>query len=212
MELLEAQDLTDLPGVPGWEGSVGPFPGQYSLPHVYARDIGSGAGNCVCGSGLPDLLHVQAAPGIAIPGRDPLTAGVRLLGKSIQPPAIEKRFVLGLAYQAGRDPRIQKGADGGRDYFEPDELEKACWSFLPGGANVGLFHSDHPAAIGRATVVESYIYRNPVPWTVGEALVVKQGDWVVGAVLDPDAWRLYKQGRITGWSPQGHARRVTPGS
>lgn len=49
--------------VPGWEGSVGPFPSEYTLPHVYARDIHSGAGNCVCGSGTDDPVHVQVAPG-----------------------------------------------------------------------------------------------------------------------------------------------------
>jgi hypothetical protein len=53
--------------VPGWEGSTGPFPGQYNLPHVYARDIHSGAGNCVCGRALGHSKHVQAAPGVPIP-------------------------------------------------------------------------------------------------------------------------------------------------
>lgn len=38
----------------GWEGSVGPFPGQYDTPHVYARGLGSSK-------------HVQAAPGVPIP-------------------------------------------------------------------------------------------------------------------------------------------------
>jgi hypothetical protein len=54
---------------PGWEGSVGPFPRQYARPHVYARDVQSGAGNCVCAAPLEDWLHVQAAPGIDIPER-----------------------------------------------------------------------------------------------------------------------------------------------
>lgn len=53
--------------IPGWEGSIGPFPSQYNDPHVYARDIHSGAGNCVCGRGLGDSKHVQAAPGVPIP-------------------------------------------------------------------------------------------------------------------------------------------------
>jgi hypothetical protein len=58
----------DRNSVPGWEGSVGPFPGrQYREPHVYARDVHSGAGNCVCGAALPDRLHVQAAPGLDVP-------------------------------------------------------------------------------------------------------------------------------------------------
>lgn len=54
--------------VPGHEGTIGPFPHQYSHPHVYARDIHSGAGNCVCGSHLGHDLHTQAAPGVPIPG------------------------------------------------------------------------------------------------------------------------------------------------
>lgn len=53
--------------VPGWEGSIGPFPGQYTHPHVYARDIYSGAGNCVCHAALGDEIHVQAAPGVDVP-------------------------------------------------------------------------------------------------------------------------------------------------
>lgn len=53
--------------IPGWEGSIGPGPGQYARPHVYARDTGSGAGNCQCGADLGDWVHVQAAPGVAVP-------------------------------------------------------------------------------------------------------------------------------------------------
>lgn len=44
--------MTMLEQVPGWEGSSGPFPGQYGKSHVYARDVHSGAGNCVCGRAL----------------------------------------------------------------------------------------------------------------------------------------------------------------
>lgn len=55
--------------VPGSEGSQGPFPGQYGLPHVYARDVHSGAGNCVCGTDPGDRLHVQIAPGVDVPER-----------------------------------------------------------------------------------------------------------------------------------------------
>jgi hypothetical protein len=55
--------------VPGWEGSIGPGPAQYGKPHVYARDVGSGAGNCVCGHDLGHSVHVQAAPGVPVPDR-----------------------------------------------------------------------------------------------------------------------------------------------
>ena len=67
--------------VPGFEGSQGPHIGENSLPHVYARSTGSGAGNCVCGRSLGDWLHTEAAPGVPIPerlrplfGRGPVTS------------------------------------------------------------------------------------------------------------------------------------------
>lgn len=121
----------------------------------------------------------------------------------------EMRFLLGIAYVAGAQPSIRKGADGGRDYFEPDELEKACHSYLRNGPRVGLFHLDGTDGEATATVVESYIYRNDEPWVVSDKLTVRKGDWVIGAVLSPKAWDLYKSGRITGWSPQGVAKRRT---
>lgn len=119
----------------------------------------------------------------------------------------EQRFLLGIAYQAGLDPRISKGADGGRDFFSSEELEKACHSYLRNGPRVGLFHLDGTDGDATATVVESYIYRNDEPWVVSDDLVVRKGDWVVGAILSPRAWELYKSGKIGGWSPQGVARR-----
>jgi hypothetical protein len=120
----------------------------------------------------------------------------------------EQRYVLGIAYQAGPDPMIKRGADGGRDFFSAVELEKAAWGYLPNGAEVGLYHAD--GTTGAATVVESYIYRGP-DWDLGD-VVVKAGDWLVGAILDEHAWQLYKSGRVTGWSPQGSARRISPRS
>ena len=55
--------------IPGWAGSVGPFPGQYRDLHVYARDVHSPTGSCVCGSDLWHRVHVQAAPGVNIPAQ-----------------------------------------------------------------------------------------------------------------------------------------------
>jgi hypothetical protein len=53
---------------PGYEGSVGPFRHEYSKPHVYARDIHSGTGNCVCGRDpRSSVLHPELAPGVPNP-------------------------------------------------------------------------------------------------------------------------------------------------
>lgn len=183
-------------GVPGFEGSLGPLTdAERCAPHVYARDINSGAGNCVCGGALGDELHTEAAPGVPVPD------SARAVCKSEEP----QRYVLGVAYQAGPDPRIAKGQDGGRDFFTEAELEKAAWEFLKNGPRTGAFHLDGTDD-AYATVVESYIYRGP-DWDLGEGLVVKSGDWLVGAILSETAWDMHRRGVITGWSPQGVARR-----
>jgi hypothetical protein len=118
----------------------------------------------------------------------------------------EQRYVLGIAYQAGPDPRIRRGADGGRDYFTAEELEKAAWNFMKKGRLIGLMHAD--GTEGSAELVESFIWRFP-DWQVDEDTVVRKGDWCIGAILDERSWQLYKSGRITGFSPQGMARRIT---
>ncbi len=122
----------------------------------------------------------------------------------------EQRFLLGIAYRAGIDPAIARGQDGGRDFLTEAELEKAAFTYMKNGPRVGLFHLDGTDGEATATVVESYIYRNDEPWDLGDGLVVRKGDWLVGAILSPEAWRLYKAGKITGWSPQGVARRRKP--
>jgi hypothetical protein len=50
---------------------IGPGLAQYTQPHVYARSVASGAGNCVCGAHLQAPIHTEAAPGVPVPGRDP---------------------------------------------------------------------------------------------------------------------------------------------
>jgi len=122
-----------------------------------------------------------------------------------------QRYCLGIAYQAGPAPSIARGQDGGRDFLDAADLEKSAWEFLAKGPRVGMFHLDGTETDGdgeaTATVVESYIYRPDQPWDLGNGIVVNKGDWLLGAVLSPRAWDLYQRGLITGWSPQGIARR-----
>ncbi len=122
--------------------------------------------------------------------------------------ADEERYVLGIAYQAGKNPLIKRGADGHRDYFTPHELEIASRTFMK-ALESGVMHVDGTG--GHVEIVESYIYRGP-DWlmkaTDGQDVLVKAGDWLVGAILDPAAWQAVKSGRLTGWSPQGAGTRV----
>lgn len=182
--------------------SLGPLTdAERTAPHVYARDITSAAGNCVCKAALGDEIHPFAAPGVEVP------ESARAIAKSAEP----QRYCLGIAYQAGPNPLISKGQDGGRDYLEAADLEAAAWEFISKGPRVGMFHLDGTEFDGdgeaTATVVESYIYRPDQPWDLGNGIVVRKGDWLLGAVLSPRAWDMYRRGLISGWSPQGLARR-----
>ena len=128
------------------------------------------------------------------------------VSKSANP--AEQRYVLAVAYQAGMDERIVKGADGSRDFFTPAELEKAAWAFLDGSPEVGIYHAD--GTTGHAQVVESYIYRGPdwlITATDGTEQVVKAGDWLLGLQLDGVAWQMHKSDQVNGVSIQGSAHR-----
>lgn len=59
--------MTNPEPIAGYEGSVGPFRNQHRAPHVYARDIHSGAGNCRCGGAPGDWIHTEIAPGVPVP-------------------------------------------------------------------------------------------------------------------------------------------------
>jgi hypothetical protein len=117
----------------------------------------------------------------------------------------EQRFVLGIAYQAGPDPRIKRGIDGGRDWFSKAELERAAWSYMRSGCpQMNAFHTDGTEDC--AEPVESFIWRWG-DWDVGDGIVVKDGDWCLGAILSPRMWELHKAGKVNAFSPQGTARR-----
>lgn len=116
-----------------------------------------------------------------------------------------QRYTLGVAY-----PHSEIDSHG--DFTDSDELEQAAWNFMrnvvaKGAEGVGTDHAD--GTDGAATVVESYIYRGP-EWTIevgdDETVIVKDGDWMVGAIWTPEAWeRVEKGDDITGWSIQGLA-------
>jgi hypothetical protein len=122
-----------------------------------------------------------------------------------EPEGPELQFLAGVAYQCGADARISKGLDGGRDWFSAPELERAAHNFMLKGQQHGLFHVE--GTEGAARTVESAIYRNPIPWVISDDLMVRKGDWYIAAILDDPAWKLYKAGKIGGFSPQGVARR-----
>jgi hypothetical protein len=76
ISVAEAEERVALRDIPGWEGSVGPFPGQYSLIHRYARDVHSGAGNCVCGRHEDSSIHVRMKDVYSASGMGTLARGI----------------------------------------------------------------------------------------------------------------------------------------
>lgn len=120
-----------------------------------------------------------------------------------------ERYVLGIAYQAGRHENIRKGLDGNRDFFTPAELRKAAASFMK-HLESGVMHLD--GTLGHVEITESYCWPEGAPdWvvkTAGGDVIVKAGDWLVGGILDEPTWRAVKEGRLTGWSPQGQGTRI----
>lgn len=132
------------------------------------------------------------------------------IGISVLKSSGEQRYTLGVAYAANM-PDVSKAADGFQDFVGPDALEQAAWSYLKKGGKVGLHHQ--VGTDGRGEVVESYIYRGP-DWPVtavdGSTQVVKAGDWLLGVVWEPETWPSIKAQLITGFSPQGSAKRGAP--
>lgn len=117
----------------------------------------------------------------------------------------DEQYVLGIAYQAGRDPRIRTGADGARDFFTAAEVRKAAATFMK-SLDSGVMHA--AGTLGHVQITESYIWPDGAPdWDVNGVLV-KSGDWLVGGYLDDETWALAKAGRLTGWSPQGTGTRI----
>ncbi len=121
----ERQDKTgdvEKAAVPGSEGSIGPFPDEYNQPHVYARDIHSGAGNCVCGRALSNPKHVEAAPGVPTPedrakAAAELAAFRRWARKRVEPGrqfefAGHRDVLLALAPDLAEDDRVTWKAAG----------------------------------------------------------------------------------------------------
>lgn len=86
---------------PGWEGSQGPFPSQYNEPHSYARDVHSGAGNCVCGRDEMNDMHVKDIYGSASPHAVTRGVGTVLASRKKKPPTLVQR-ANALAYRRRR--------------------------------------------------------------------------------------------------------------
>ena len=107
--------------------------------------------------------------------------------------AEEQRFILGLAYQCGRDPRIAKAQDGGAATSSPPTSSSAPATLSsPAAVQVGAVSHGPPVRDGSHGRDRELIYRNEVPWVIkaadGSEQVIKCGDWVIGGICDDIGW------------------------
>lgn len=121
--------------------------------------------------------------------------------KALEVSANPQRFVLGIAFPSEK-------LDGHKEWMSRAEVENAAWNYVRKGRTVGFYHAD--ATLGHAEIVESYIYRGP-DWVTkdieGAEQTIREGDWLLGAILDPPAFDLVLKGKADGWSLDGLARR-----
>lgn len=146
------------------------------------------------------VAYVPAADGVS-------AVATNFAGIDVIKAADERRYTLGVAYPAMRAD-VAVAQDKHIDFVSAEALEKTAWEWMTNHRNIGLFHKS--GTEGHADVVESYIYRGP-DWSVeGNDYVVKAGDWMLGTIWDEYGWKLVKDQLVSGWSPQGKARRTTP--
>ncbi len=136
----------------------------------------------------------------------PESADASLTACQVVKATAPQRFTLGLAYPANR-PDVARARDGHIDFASPEALEKCAWEYMTRYREIGMWHKEGTA--GHAEVVESYIYRGPL-WTIETPtaeVVIKAGDWLLGARWDDYGWEQVQKGLINGWSPQGGCLR-----
>jgi site-specific DNA-adenine methylase len=118
----------------------------------------------------------------------------RLL-KGIDPS--DERFVLGIVLE----PEVVDAQD---DIYSADEIRQAAYRFMEEFGGLGLMH--RLAVNDQVKVLESYIA--PVDFEIA-GVPVKKGTWLLGVrVLSDELWEQVKDGKLTGFSIGGSARRV----
>jgi DNA adenine methylase len=129
----------------------------------------------------PDALPAFAATGRLLKGVDPT----------------DERFVLGIVLE----PEV---VDAQGDIYSPEEIRGAAHRFMEEFGGIGLMH--RLSVNDQVKVLESYLA--PTDFDLA-GVRVRKGTWVLGVrVLADELWEQVKDGRLTGFSIGGSARRV----
>jgi DNA adenine methylase len=135
---------------------------------------------------LPATPPPIPAPSFAVSGK---------LLKGVDPS--DERFVLGIVLE----PEV---VDAQGDIYSADEIRQAAHRFMEEFGGLGLMH--RLAVNDQVKVLETYAA--PVDFEIA-GVTVKKGTWLLGVrVLSDDLWAQVKDGKLTGFSIGGSARRV----
>lgn len=109
----------------------------------------------------------------------------------------EERYVLGIVLEPDT-------VDSQGDIYTAETIRESAYRFMEEYQNVGLQHSG--LINDKVKILESWIQRED---TVIGGQTVKAGTWLLAVhVVDDDIWARVKDGRITGFSIGGRAKRT----
>ncbi len=144
---------------------------------------------------VDDVPRVSVAVRAALEKPAPTFAVSGRLLKGVDPS--DERFVLGIVLE----PEV---VDAQGDIYSPDEIRQAAHRFMEEFGGIGLMH--RLAVNDQVKVLESYVA--PVDFEIA-GVPVKKGTWLLGVrVLSDELWEQVKEGKLTGFSIGGSARRV----
>ena len=111
--------------------------------------------------------------------------------------ALEERYVLGVVLEPDT-------VDSQGEFYTAETIRKSAHLFMEEYGNVGLQHSG--LINDKVKILESWIQ---IGDTKVDGQVIKSGTWMLAVhVIDDDLWAKVKDGRITGFSIGGRAKRV----
>lgn len=108
----------------------------------------------------------------------------------------EQRLLYGIVYEPDT-------ADAHGDMMTEQEIEKMAHDFV---THYRAIDHEHQLKAGVGSVVESYIA--PVEFTTDAGFVIKKGTWILVTRASDEAWELWKNGEIVGYSMFGIARET----
>ncbi len=130
-------------------------------------------------------------------GAAPFAKSIPLI-KGVDPD--DERFVLGVVLE----PEV---VDAQGDIYSPEEVRQAAHRFMEEFGGLGLMHRFR--VNDQVKVLESYLA--PADFAIGEVRV-RKGTWLLAVrILADELWEQVKDGRLTGFSIGGSARRVPEG-